>query len=516
MKHFKLFGKTILSYGEDESNIHNKVYSGVMAAGKDYTKPLSLKQLRNTVISEPLLYKAISKKNLDIVRNWFEIKSVKDDEEVPDKVLDLIYDFNERTNFAFKLNQAGRCANIYGTGFLERTFSGEKNPRLDSKPNSSRKPLGLVVHNPECIMQVKQKERSADKTWYWVYKDVNSFASQEILIHPERLVPVIHDSLPFSKFGISKANICKNILNSKMDADVSSGETLNWFGSGMYDLTINDMQDDQYKAAEKNLMSHPDYLIHDQEYVLDVKNPTRIDPAPFYDYFYQNIAAVMVMPTHMLTGTQLGNVTGSETGFSDYIHDIENIQKVILSPLIKKIYKQLLNSNGFTWKYKILWNPSFIDELSEAKILQTRSFSAVQNVNANIISREEARVILNDGVTHLNPKDVPEEKPSPVVKPVGVEPNPAPQPVVKPKQDKPKMSVVDITVEQEQVLLDKMRLDGIREMEEQERRLMEAKRLAEKKIREEKHVKEESAKKSKVVRKRSSTRKSSKKKSEKV
>ena len=476
MKHIKLFGKTVLSYGADESRIFNKLYSGSMSAGKDYTTPLSVQQLRRVAISEPLLYKAIVKKNLDTFRNWFEIKPLNDNDQLPSRIADIIYDFDERTNIRHILPQSGICANIYGTGFIERTFEGERDPKLDSRPNMSHKPLGLILHNPENITTVKQKPRSKDKTWYWVYKDAKN-PSVEILIHPDRLQPTIIDSLPFSRFGISKVNICKNILNSKMDADVSSGETLNWFGSGMYDLTINDMQEDQYNAAEKNLKTHPDYLIHDQDYSLDVKNPTRIDPAPFYDYFYTNIAATMVMPTHMLTGVQMGNVTGSETGFSDYIHDIENIQNVIFTPLIVKIYKQLLKSHGYTWKYKIKWNPSFIDELSEARILQTRSFSAVQNVNANIISKEEARIILNEGAISLDPDDVPEDKSPGIPKPVGIEPNPEPQPVVKPKQDKAKMGIVDITPEQEKLLIEKMRLDGLREMEEQERRLLEARRI---------------------------------------
>jgi len=481
MRHIKLFGKTVLSYGADESRIFNKIYSGNMSAGKDYTKPLSVQSLRKVATSEPLLYKAIVKKNLDIVRNWFDVRPLDDNSQLPESVAKIIHDFDERTIFPYKLQESGRCANIYGTGFIERTFQGEREPKLDSKPNPARKPLGLILHNPECIVQVKQKERSKDKTWYWVYQDTKAIGSQEQLIHPDRLQPVIHDSLPFSRFGISKVNICKNILNSKMDADVSSGETLNWFGSGMYDLTINDMQDDQYKAAEKNLKTHPDYLIHDQEYILDVKNPTRIDPKPFYDYFYANIAAVMVMPTHMLTGSEMGNVTGSETGFSDYIHDIENIQKVILTPLIVKIYKQLLQSHGYTWKYRIVWKPSFIDELSEAKILQTRSFSATQNVNANIISKEEARIILNDGVIRLDPDKVPKvELPPAIPKPTGTEPNPAPQPTVKPKQDKPKMSVIEITPSQEQVLLNQMKDDGLREVVEQEKRILEAKKLEKK------------------------------------
>jgi len=474
MKSFKILGREVFSWGENESRIHNKVYSGSMMANRDYAKPLNLSQMRINVLREPLLYKAIRKKNLDTVRNWFDVVTLKSGGKVPVAVDKIIHDFEERTNFKKVLDEAGVSADIYGTGFIERTFEGERAPEQDSKPNRSRKPLGLIVQNSENVGECKQKEKSEDRTWYWVYKDPKS-VSQEILIHPDRLQPIIHDKLPFSRFGISKANVLRNIMNSKMDADVSSGEILNWFGSGLYDLTIHGMQPEQEKNAEQKLKAHPDYIIHDEEYELDVKNPTRIDPEPFYNYFYVNTAAVMVMPAHMLTGVQIGEVTGSETGFSDYVHDVENIQNVVYSPIITKIYKQLLESYGYKWKYAIKWRPIFIDELSEAKILQTRSFSAVQNYNAGLVSGKEARIMLNDGTVELDPDSVPKKPKVDVPKPSGTEPNVEPQPVVKPKQDKPKMRF--ITPEQEQFLITKMRMDGMREIEDQEKRLKEAENI---------------------------------------
>lgn len=440
MKTLNIFGKEIFSYGEPVSAIHSKMYSGTMAASSDYAKPLNVKQLGNTVLAEPLLYKAIVKKNFDTVRNWFEIKTIEDGKEVPKFVLKLIHEFNERNNFKRLLAKTGVSANIYGTGFIERTYIGEEEPDLSSKPNPDRKPLGLILQNSENITERRPRKYSRGKNRkvkYWICKSQKS--GQEIEIHPDRLQDVSIDSLPNSPFGISKVNIVRNILHSKMDSDVSSGEILNWFGSGLYDVMIQNMDEEQRKATEKKLASHPDFLIHDQDYELDVKNPTRIDPAPFYNYFYTNIAAVMVMPTHMLTGATPGNVTGSEVGFSDYIHDIENIQEVVYTPLIVKLYKHLLNTHGHTWKYKVDWNPCFIDELSEAKILQTRSFSAVQNVNAGIIDIKEARIMLNEGVMNLVPGKIPKKPIQPVIVPTGTEPNTEPQPAVKPKQDKPKM-----------------------------------------------------------------------------
>lgn len=428
VKELKIFGKQVLQWGEPPEVSKSKIprsMKGALAFYNDRPKTnLPLKQMREIILTEPMLYKAIQKKNLDIVRNWFIIKPVDDDEEIDKKVLDVIYTFDKRVQFPYKLFLSGVCANIYGTGFLERTFIEPSNISIDSDINENREPLNLLVKNSEHITS-KEPKTKGEKKIYWVYQE----GTEKTFIHPNRLIDYATDRLPFSSFGISKVNIVRNSLRSKMEGDVASGDTLAWASHGIVDTTIQDMQDDQEKSMAKLYEKRPSAYAHDQTYEVKVHNPTAIDPKPFYDYFYTNIAAVMVMPTHMLTGAELGNVTGSEVGFGAYIHDVENIQKVILTPIIEKIYKQLLKSKGMIWKYKIVWNPIFIDELTEAKITQVRSYSAVNNYNAGIIDIVEARRMLNDGVVNLDVKKVPEPKELPEI-PVD-QPNTEPQPTDK-------------------------------------------------------------------------------------
>jgi len=467
MRHFEIFGKKVFSWGEEESKVHKTVHQSVIASRQsEALKGAKPTMLRKIALREPLILKAIHKKNKDTFRNWFKIKPTEGTGNIDKNILRLIKDFDKRTNFPYKLYTSGVCANIYGTGFLERTFIESKNKENDSPVDFNNKPLNLFNLNSEFITRRKKKEKGKDNISYFIYKEKRG---EEVFIHPDRIIDIAIDKLPYSSFGISKIDVLINVLQSKMDADVTSGEILSWFGHGILDMTIENMQPEQEKEMIKLFKQHPNYYAHDQDYKLNVVNPNRIDPKPFYDYFYTNIAAALEMPVHILTGESLGNVTGSEIGVSDYYHDIENIQKIIFTPIIRKIYTQLLESNGHKWKYDIVWNPIFVDELSEAKILQTRSYPAVQGVVNGILSIPEGRRIYNDGVVDLDIEKVPEKSKPEVEPPKDVsEPNVEPQPTV--KKPTVKQKVIPLTEEQKIMI----KRAGIRETIEQEKRLKEA------------------------------------------
>ena len=428
VKELKILGRQLFSWGEP--NVASKIersMPGTMGGVSGYkAAAVSPVVFRKLASREPLFMKGATKKNMDLVRNWFTIKTVKDNVTAPDNILKIIYDYDKSVRFPYKIYTAGVCGDIYGTGFIERTFDEAANIKADSPPSPKAKPIGLLPKNSEFITLRKIHPVKKDKILYYIYKEKGG---EEVFIHPDRLIDYATIRLPHSPFGISKVEILMNIMNSKMTSDQASGEIMDWFGTGLVDWTIQNMNDEEQDNMINVLKEHNKYLVHSERYTMDIKNPTRIDPKPFYEYFYTNTAAVFNMPTYMLIGGQSGNVTGSDVAFADYIQDISNIQNIILTPLIERVYKQLLESHGLPWKYKIVWNPIFTDELSEAKILQTRSYSATQNVNAGIVSISEGREILNNGVVDLDVNKIP-EKPKPPEQPI-TDPNIEPQPVVK-------------------------------------------------------------------------------------
>jgi len=439
---------------------------------RELVKGGDLELLRKIVMSEPLVRKAIFKKNRDTFKNWFVVKD-KNGEVIPDNIYNIIKSFDKKTLFPSLLFKSGVCANIYGTGFIEKIYNENMNTDSKTKITNRKNLIDLELLNPEFIRERKNNpENSKDETLYPVYRGKDT--RTEKLIHPSRLEVVCIDKLPFSYFGISVPKVLWNILNSKMNGDVSSGELLNWFGRGMFDISINGMTDEDKNITEAEVRKHPDYLIHDEKVTTNVVNPTRIDPTPFYDYFYTNIAAAMEMPKHMLTGAEIGNVTGSEVGISAYYSDIENIQKLVFTPIIENIYKELLRSYNKEWDYEIEWNPIFVDELSEAKILQTRAYSATQTYSNGIVDTEEARRMLNQGIQELDVgKKIKNDN-----KPGTTDPNVEPQPTIKPKD---KYSYKPFLTKSQQEMIERTKLKGKIEEMMQEIRLEEAKKKLEEK-----------------------------------
>ena len=470
----------MLAIGENMSSIKQVLYNAIwkmdeqpkknsyVASGNFGGTPnldgLDLKTLRQIALMEPLVLKAIRKKTRDTFRQWLIIKSLDENKEVPKKILNLIADFDRRTLFKEKLHDSALSSYIYGTGFIERTFVNNNN--ISSPLDKREEPLNFNVIDSENISKKDTNPKTKDSTLYWIYK---KRGGEDKYLHPDRIIDVSINKLPFSPFGISVINTLNKILTSKLNIDEASGQILTWFGHGILSMKINGMNVEQQKKMEENFAKHPDYYVYDEDYELDVKNPTRIDPKPFYDYLYVNIAAALEMPTHILTGQELGDVTGSEVGVMDYYHDIENIQKLTFTPIVEKIYRNLLESHGYKWNYSIIWNPLYADELSEAKTLQIRSYSATESKNSGIISIEEARKMLNDGMIKLNPSEIPkqEEKEEPIID----KPNIAPQPVVKER----KMTITPLT-EIQREMIQKEKLRGEIEIIEQEKRIKAAKK----------------------------------------
>jgi len=184
---------------------------------------------------------------------------------------------------------------------------------------------------------------------------------------------------------------------SKKNVDIAAGHILAWFSHGFLDIAVADMEPDEQETYEKQANTHPGAWIHDQDMTIDVKNPQAINPKPFYDFIVLNIAAALNMPTHVLTGVQTGRVTGSEIGFSDYYRDVRDEQVLIFTPLIEKLYSRILTAHGRKWKYKIVWNPIYIDEMSEANLLNIKMTAAKTGLEGNFIDTEEARGIMNKG-----------------------------------------------------------------------------------------------------------------------
>lgn len=363
---------------------------------------LTPEKRREIALMSPLLMKGIKKKSMDTFRAWFTLRT-REGVTCPKKIdLDTFAEFEQRAQFKKKLYEARVCAHIYGDGYLLITFLNDLHTSLQDSVSPDSEPFNVELINPEKITSF----RKVDDVIYYVYQ--GDF--QEELIHPDRVMHFMLDRLPHSKFGVSTIDILRWTLESNKNVDKATGEILSWFSHGILDLKKDGLTDPERDTLLKIAAKHPGAWIHDEDMTIDYKNPTAINPKPFYEYIILNIAAVLNMPTHVLTGIQTGRVTGSEIGFSDYYRDVRDEQQLIFEPEIESLYTRILQAKGRKFNYVFEWNEIYVDEGMEVELLVRKVQAADTALQGGFITVQEARRMLNVGQIVVNPDDIKDLK----------------------------------------------------------------------------------------------------------
>ena len=357
---------------------------------------------------EPLINKGIRKKARDIFREWHDIVPISDDvpEEELEQARKVIEEFNQRVQTKAKLMKATISAMVYGDGFLEVGYKELEDVSAEDAPPENAEIDNLYLVKGSTISKVEFDDYH--EVLYWIQMQ----GAEEKKIHRDRILHICIDPRPDNIFGVSKIDLAYKVLLSKMNADEAHGEILWRFGKGFVVIQAPNMTDDEQKKLEEAItkkLSPKSIFVGDDSYKVDVKNPTTIDPKPFDDYFYTNIAAALEMPKLILLGTEAGSISGSALNLTEYFNDIKNIQETVFTPLLTWLYQKVLRSKGLEWKYKIQWNPLYVDEKSEAEILNKRADAIDKLFGRNgIITEDEARKIAEQGIIPL-PSLEPEE-----------------------------------------------------------------------------------------------------------
>jgi hypothetical protein len=395
------------------------------------SKELSPSQLRKTAQQCPLLMKGIRKKCLDGTRAWLNLEILPNRGDAIKADLDYIYEFEKRNNFRAKWSQTKINSYIYGDGFLLITFLNDDKTQLWQKPSPKAIPWRVDLLDSEHINEFdyyppKKAYYKGRHTMHFHYLDDTQ--EKDFWIHPDRVIHLARDPLPCKIFGNSVVNLLRNIIKSKVNIDVAVGEILSWFSHGVFDITVPGIEEEEKEYWQKIVDSHPGSYIHGEDVTITSVKPEAIDPQAFYEYVIMNIAAAIIMPTHLLTGIQVGKVTGAEIGFADYYRDVKDNQELDESPLIEKLYETILKSRGRVWKYSIKWNQIYVDELAEAEIMLKRTQAADLALNGTkgvggFADEEEVRTMYNKGQIELDTKKKIKHKAPPL---------PAPKPPAKP------------------------------------------------------------------------------------
>ena len=433
---------------------------------------------RKIAMTAPMFWKGISKKGLDSFRYWFNFVPIGSKDSMSESDKNIIRDFDKRNVIKRKFFIAYVCACIYGDGYITIRYLKDNKIQVKDSPVKNAEPRILDLIDPENITEIKYLNKYFKSKGIKHFHYVNRKTGRDIWIHPDRMIHVKLDELPFNQFGISKIDLLRKILKSKLNMDIATGEIMTWFSHGILDMTIEGMTPAQELKMEEDYKKHLNYYYHDEHYKLDVKNPTAIDPKEFYNWVVMNIAASLIMPTHILTGVQTGKVTGSEIGVSDYYRDVQDAQELIFTPILEELYRKLLASRGKTFNYDIIWNPIFLDELSEARILESRVRSASLAKQAGLIDNEEGRRMINKGQIELETKKkIKQDKPK---SPSPENPASPPQPLTKPvkniqpsKKEQTKIKATYRALTEEEKEMIKARQEQIKHLAELEHKLGE-------------------------------------------
>lgn len=317
-----------------------------------------------------------------------------------------------------------------GDGYLLITFTGDEKTKLDDPPAKDACPYKVRLIKSEFITEIgyyPPKKKFYEKQLIKHFHYVDDKNNRDNWIYPDRIVHMENDKL-FGEFGNSKVNLLRNIIKSSVNIDIAVGEILAWFAHGSYDITQQNCNDVEIKKWQDIVNQHPGAYIHGEDSTLVAITPQAIDPKPFYDYLVLSIAAAFFMPTHILTGIQVGKVTGAEVGTGDYVKDLKDDQELDFNPPLERLYSMILKAKGRSFdKYETVWNPIYIDELSEAEILGKRVTAADLAFNGargagGFIDMEETRRIFNTGQIVLEPKKKVKVKEPQIQKPEAPKP----------------------------------------------------------------------------------------------
>jgi len=205
---------------------------------------------RQIAEESPLLMKGIKKKCADTFRAWFILEVMENRGKPIKAAMDLLTDFELRSNYKAKLNEAKRASHIYGNGFLLIDFRDDEDKKVSDPPDKNSEPWDVQVLNSEYITERRFYNKSYRKQgilhYHYMDKDMH-----EEWYHPDRIQWIPANLIPGHNLGVSTVDLLRWTLFSKKNIDIAAGHILAWFSHGIQDLTITDLQPEERKDMKK-------------------------------------------------------------------------------------------------------------------------------------------------------------------------------------------------------------------------------------------------------------------------
>lgn len=373
----------------------------------------NLLELLEIYKKEPMIQRAIDKRAKDLVVAGFKITGYEPEEE---HVIDDINDFIERTRLLWKLSRAIRDALVYGNGFLEKGYSGDR-AASDRPPTGKLKELYPMSPLNTIIVEERNPDSprygevvgylSMPPMWYGQTSLRLTISREEVgqgifaqgkFLHRDRVIHIKFNSLSDSHLGMSVLEPMEYVMRSKVKMDEVIGTIvyrhgkpiIKGVGKGANPKEIRKMG--KLIAMINKKSDEVSHLIHDDMWEFEYMGAEgkALRPKEYMDYIERQIATSIGVPRTLLIGAEQGSISGSEINLIAYFQSLESDQKTILAPIIIDILESYLGKQ-LPRHWKIEWNRLYADEISALKISFMNTQSIANAVDAGLIPVDEAR-----------------------------------------------------------------------------------------------------------------------------
>jgi hypothetical protein len=336
--------------------------------------------LRKVLLYSPMLFGAISKKSKDMIYSWFEWS-----EETPEYIVKT----SKRWKNVLKTTLQGMLFNAYwsGDGFAEKIYAPD-NGTPESKPPEGAKIANFKVIDPMTVFDIEDG--------FLVLRGFVGKNLTTVKLHPDRYIRITPHKIGDDNRGVSPIDVAFKVAISVMNADEAYGEYIYRQGNGFMILNIDQANQTEIDEAWDNLGKIQKGFVGSERHDFDIQAPRTFEGREFNFYFYRSLAAVLEMPVSMFIGQNTGDVDIRDDR-GEYYSRIAGTQKVILTPVIKKLLTELLGLNDI--QHEIVWNPIYVDPRSQGERARymasaARMLAVSLKENPELMTVDEARAIL--------------------------------------------------------------------------------------------------------------------------
>jgi len=341
---------------------------------------------------EPLTYGGINKTANRMFYNWLTMDSETQGESMDESLREELEDFHKKIHLKQKLLRVCIDSMVYGNGFLELVpANGIQERNTPCLPQSGLK--DVVIADPLFIQPNIEWINQANNEFYYIEQPQNG---QSRKIHNSRIIHIPWATLGTMRFGRGVIEIAIRSLLAKLNMDWALGEVIYRHGKPFIVLKTAGAGSKELEKAYKVLQNiNPrTHFAGTDRHTFEMLNPSVVDPEPFANFYYHNLAAALEMPQMELLGAQSGQLTGSEVDKVGWYANLKAKQENKFSDAVHTVNNFYLKGK---WSDEIFWNDIFIDEKSQSEIHKIQADTVkVLFYDSSLMTDIEARQLCRD------------------------------------------------------------------------------------------------------------------------